>query len=504
MEKRYLTGLYMVIVSSLLISCAAPKTQKAPTLFEPGDLNPQVQSHEYEPKVDNFMVIFDASGTMREPYKGDRKLNFAKGIVKGMNQTIPDIKLKGSLRMFGLRTRSSTELTELLYGMTTYTKEGFENALSMITVPRGDSPLNFALDAASKDLQSVQGQIALIIVSDGKDMGNASVKSATALKDQFGDRLCIYTVLVGDDAAGKKLLEQIAQAGQCGFSVTDDSIASTAGMANSVEKIFLAKGKDSDGDGVLDYFDQCPETQKGVEVGSKGCPLDTDSDGVPDYLDKCPNTPKNVRVDSKGCPLDSDYDGVPDYLDKCIVTPRGVMVDDQGCSLDSDGDGVPDHNDKCPDTPMGVQVNDVGCPLDNDEDGVYDYLDKCPNTPKGAAVNKVGCWVLKGVRFDYDKWDLKPEYYPILDQVVAVLMRNPELNVEIQGHTDSDGTASYNRILSENRAREVMEYFIERGVDEERLSAVGYGLTRPIASNLTREGRAENRRVELSPIFQAR
>jgi OOP family OmpA-OmpF porin len=504
MEKRYLTGLCIVIVSSLLISCAASTPEKAPTLFKPSDLNAQLQSHEYEPKVDNFMVVLDASGTMREPYKGDSKLNFAKGIVSGMNQTIPDMKLKGALRMFGLRTRTSTELTELLYGITTYTKEGFENALSMITESRGDSPLNLAIDAARKDLESVQGQIALIIVSDGKDMSNAPVKSAKALKAQFGDRLCIYTVLVGDDPAGKKLLEQIAQAGRCGFTVNADSIASAGGMASSVATVFLAKGKDSDGDGVLDYFDQCPDTQKGVRVDNKGCPVDSDGDGVPDHLDKCLNTPKGAGVDSKGCPLDSDFDGVPDYLDQCIATPRGVMVDDKGCSLDSDGDGVSDFNDKCPNTPTGVQVNNVGCPLDTDEDGVYDYLDRCPNTPKGAAVNKVGCWVLKGVRFDYDMWDIKPQYYPILDQVVAVLMRNPELNVEIQGHTDSHGTASYNQILSENRAKEVMEYFVKRGVDRERLSAVGYGLTRPIASNLTREGRSENRRVELTPIYQAR
>ena len=90
---------------------------------------------------------------------------------------------------------------------------------------------------------------------------------------------------------------------------------------------------------------------------------DSDGDGVPDYMDNCPNTPAGVKVDAKGCPLDSDGDGVPDYLDKCPNTPAGVQVDATGCPLDSDGDGVPDYLDKCPNTPAGVQVDSVGCPI---------------------------------------------------------------------------------------------------------------------------------------------
>src|ERR1700690_2755146 len=88
-------------------------------------------------------------------------------------------------------------------------------------------------------------------------------------------------------------------------------------------------------------------------------PVDSDGDGVVDSLDKCPNTPAGVKVDAQGCPLDSDGDGVPDYLDKCPNTPAGVKVDAQGCPLDSDGDGVPDYLDKCPNTPAGTAD---GCP----------------------------------------------------------------------------------------------------------------------------------------------
>ncbi|MFC1534922.1 OmpA family protein, partial [Thermodesulfobacteriota bacterium] len=168
--------------------------------------------------------------------------------------------------------------------------------------------------------------------------------------------------------------------------------------------------------------------------------------------------------------------------------------------LDTDGDGVYDYMDKCPGTPRGVKVNSVGCPLDTDGDGIYDDKDKCPGTPTGATVDARGCWVLKGVYFDTAKRDLKPESFSILDEVVSVLKENPSLKVEVQGHTDNRGSKRYNQKLSENRARSVMGYFISRGIGRGRLSAKGYGITQPAATNATPEGRALNRRVELKPI----
>jgi OOP family OmpA-OmpF porin len=222
---------------------------------------------------------------------------------------------------------------------------------------------------------------------------------------------------------------------------------------------------------------------------------------VADYLDKCPNTPKGVQVDEKGCPIDSDGDGVADYLDKCPNTPKGVQVDEKGCPIDSDGDGVADYLDKCPNTPRGVQVDKNGCALDTDGDGIPDYLDKCPNTPKGAKVNDRGCWILKGLSFDTAKWDIKPSQYPILDDVVRILKRNPSLRIEIQGHTDNRGAAEYNRKLSEKRAQAVMEYLLKKGISSARLTAAGYGFSRPVATNTTAAGRAKNRRVELKPLY---
>ncbi|MFI5206858.1 MAG: OmpA family protein [Gemmatimonadales bacterium] len=154
---------------------------------------------------------------------------------------------------------------------------------------------------------------------------------------------------------------------------------------------FPASGpeKDSDGDGVPDSRDRCPNTPHGAIVDANGCPRDSDHDGVYDGIDRCPNTPPNTPVDQYGCPRDSDGDGVPDNLDKCPNTPRGTPVypighPQAGCPVDSDGDGVPDNLDRCPNTPHGVRVDANGCPLDSDGDGVPDYLDKCPNTPANA------------------------------------------------------------------------------------------------------------------------
>jgi OmpA-OmpF porin, OOP family len=201
---------------------------------------------------------------------------------------------------------------------------------------------------------------------------------------------------------------------------------------------------------------------------------DADGDGVPDSADKCPNTPVGVKVDATGCPLDSDGDGVPDLRDKCPNTPVGVKVDATGCPLDSDGDGVPDYKDQCPGTPPGVKVNQLGC-------------------PKREPI------VLKGVNFAFDSAELTQQSLTILDGVAEILTKHPDLKITIAGHTDSVGTADYNKKLSQRRTESVRSYLISRGVNAANLTAVGFGEEQPIASNDEAEGRAKNRRVELQP-----
>ncbi|HET6371846.1 MAG TPA: OmpA family protein [Candidatus Polarisedimenticolia bacterium] len=273
---------------------------------------------------------------------------------------------------------------------------------------------------------------------------------------------------------------------------------------------------DSDRDGVPDRKDKCPNTPTGAKVDANGCNIDSDGDGVPDGIDQCPNTPKGWPVDERGCPKDSDGDGVFDKEDACPNTPKGAKVDATGCPMDSDDDGVVDGLDRCPNTPKGAKVDAYGCPLDGDHDGVFDGLDKCPDSKPRVKVDADGCeivekapqlfapekksLVLEGVNFETNKADILPESAAILDKVAASLKDWPDVKVEIGGHTDSSGSDAHNLDLSQRRADSVKAYFMARGIDASRLTAKGYGEKKPIADNKTAEGKAKNRRVELTKV----
>ncbi|MBF0584588.1 MAG: OmpA family protein, partial [Magnetococcales bacterium] len=163
---------------------------------------------------------------------------------------------------------------------------------------------------------------------------------------------------------------------------------------------------------------------------------------------------------------------------------------------DDDKDGVPNSRDKCPGTPKGAQVDANGC-SDLDQDGVIDPNDKCPDTPKGATVNSQGCWVLKNLNFKTNSAVIESKDEGTLHDTASVLKNNPTMKVEIQGHTDNVGKGPYNKKLSQARANEVMMQLIARGIAKSRLSAHGYGMEKPVTTNATEAGRAENRRVEL-------
>ncbi|MCX8083323.1 MAG: OmpA family protein [Calditerrivibrio sp.] len=235
-------------------------------------------------------------------------------------------------------------------------------------------------------------------------------------------------------------------------------------------------------------------------VGKKAKPiLDSDGDGINDDQDKCPNTPKGVKVDNNGCPLDSDKDGVYDYLDKCPGTPEGVKVNADGCPLDSDGDGVFDYLDKCPNTPKGATVNSEGCPLDTDKDGVFDGLDKCPNSPAGSKVDENGCEISISLKvfFDTNRSEVKEEYYDEIEKVAQFMKQYPDIKIEIAGHTDSRGDREKNIKLSQDRASAVANVLVTKfGIPQNRVIAKGYGPDKPIATNDTEDGRQQNRRVE--------
>ncbi|RKY93542.1 MAG: hypothetical protein DRQ01_04515 [Ignavibacteriae bacterium] len=275
---------------------------------------------------------------------------------------------------------------------------------------------------------------------------------------------------------------------------------------------------DTDGDGVIDSDDRCPDTPAGIKVDEFGCPLDTDNDGVADFMDDCPATPKGAKVDSRGCALDSDKDGVPDYMDLCPGTQRGISVDDYGCPFDMDTDGVPDYLDKCPNTPYDVDVDKNGCPVDSDLDGVPDHLDQCPGTMPGMQVDEKGCELtpviipepiieetgpIKEVTlsaetsFAFNSAELKPAAFPQLDKILVEMKKFPMSRWRIEGHTDNVGSKEGNIQMSQMRAGSVLNYFVSRGIPKGRITVIGLGSIKPIADNKTPEGRARNRRVEI-------
>jgi outer membrane protein OmpA-like peptidoglycan-associated protein len=213
---------------------------------------------------------------------------------------------------------------------------------------------------------------------------------------------------------------------------------------------------------------------------------DSDGDGYPDSIDKCPN----LKEDGKE----------PDPTDGCPV------------GADRDGDGIPDAEDECPDEPEdkdGIQDSD-GCPeTDADNDGVPDVKDECPleiglpdavrpGCPGGTQFDEESGEVrlLKPIQFETGKAIIKPESFPILDEVVAVMRARPGLRMGVYGHTDNVGGAAMNLKLSKDRAASVMKYLNDKGVAASRLESEGYGLTKPIDTNNTADGRARNRRVE--------
>ncbi|MDX1509625.1 MAG: OmpA family protein [Woeseiaceae bacterium] len=201
---------------------------------------------------------------------------------------------------------------------------------------------------------------------------------------------------------------------------------------------------------------------------------------------------------------DTDGDGVNDDADACPNTPAGMQVDSYGCQIvmDADGDGVRDADDKCPGTVRGARVDADGCELDSDSDGVVDRLDECPGTAPGKQVDVKGCEIkaeikLPGVNFESNSDRLLPGAERVLADAAATLLMNPTIKVEVAGHTDSDGDASYNIGLSTRRALTVHDYLVRAGVDESRITVRGYGESQPIADNSTATGKAQNRRVVL-------
>ena len=298
------------------------------------------------------------------------------------------------------------------------------------------------------------------------------------------------------------------------------------GMGTSVKK-----PKDKDEDGVPDKYDLCKNTEPKYRrfVDSVGCPADTDKDGILDADDKCPDVAGPEQF--KGCP-DADGDGIQDKLDACPnqagdakfngcpdTDGDGVSDKDDACPTtaglaafggcpDTDGDGVEDRKDKCPN--LAGAIAGEGCP-DTDGDGVFNNIDKCPDV-SGAVANK-GCpeikkeviqkiaLAAKGINFETGKAVITASSFKSLDDLVTLLNSYPGASVEIQGHTDNNGTPESNKTLSQDRANAVKRYLSAGGVSEVRMTAIGYGQELPLADNKTEAGKTKNRRVDFKLVY---
>ena len=367
MLKKNKGSWYLLALSFLVFM-----TFTGPVLAGSQDLSMKLKSGQYTQNANNFEIIFDKTGSMGSDYAGVQKFVIEKSLVSKFNSYIPDLNLNAGLRTLG-QNYLDFDVTKLEYGIAKYDQQKLDGVVQNLSTPFGDSPLETAILAAGKDLKGLQGKSALVIFTDAVDMGEAPVKAATNVKSQYGDKLCIYTVQIGNDEKGSKILDQIVKAGQCGISVKGDNLADDTAMSNFVERIFLAG--------------------KGAKVGKKE-----------------------------------------------------VMKE------------------------AAVQ--------------------------KEAPVSKEVSMVLL-VEFDTGKAVVKPKYNNEIKKVADFIKEHPDTKVMINGHTDNVGGKKYNLNLSQKRAEAIKKVMVKKfNISADRINTKGFGYSKPIASNSTKEGRQKNRRVE--------
>ncbi len=420
--KKYLMMALMMVVG--LSGCATHGSLRSS--FADLGLDAKLKSGKYEQRVDNFIVIVDGSYSMKEREGAQSRYVLARNLSNAINHGLPGMPLKAGIISFG--TSEGIRPTVEVLEFSDFSKAQFEQALASVNKTGWTtSPMDKAIEAAGRKLANVGGTSAIVIVADGICLEKRAIAAAKELKAEMGERLVINTVQVGSNEGGRALMQELAVIGG-GVASTSAELAKDSNMGLYIERVFLNQLEavaDSDGDGVPDYLDECPNTPAGIAVGLNGCPPDSDGDGVPDYLDICPDTPANTIVDDNGCPLEK---------------------------------------------------------------------------PKGAEDTGRGSWIFNDVLFDTNKWDIKPGLRPIIDEVVRIMNENPNMKMEIQGHTDSRGSDTYNLSLSTKRAEAVKQAIVAKGIAAERLYSNGYGEIKPIADNNTTEGRFMNRRVEFVPV----
>lgn len=438
MRKTFLIAIIsaVLVLSGCAISTTTMNVLQDETVFNQVDVEglipPYVTEGKYVQRANNLFIVFDASSSATEDYVGElgykannepSKLEVQREILHRMNQTIANsastLKLtdfKTSIRSFGYGNCKGygDRYSDLHQAPSNYAKEAFDKAVDTIGCAHGRSHIIETLEATGNDLSTTTGNIAVVIVSDlisnklsdkwndmlgitGLDYplgdGEEAIK---ALREKYGDRLCVYNVWTGEES----------------------------------EKF------DSE---------EASYTKNPASCGQ-------------------PNSATAERI--------ATPEGMKEFMRAVLFSPvPPPPVANMDCSK-----------------------------LDSDADGVNDCDDKCPNTLRGTPVNRMGCWIVD-VKFDNDRSEIKPQYFVLLDKLAADITANfANLTIEVQGHTSNTASAAYNMKLSIRRADAVANYLNKRIHGPHKLIPRGYGLTRPIDTNETAAGRANNRRVQLEVL----
>jgi OOP family OmpA-OmpF porin len=478
MQKTLLTAIFSAVL--VLYGCALSTTTIVPenpvskllfrdaAKFDPvtvDSIAPYITSGDYKQRAENLMVLFDASSSATEDYAGKEgfkaantnnirtKLEVQREILHRMNQTITNSASALKLDNFTIGLRSlgygdcngyGDRTTDLHQAPALYSQPNYDKVIDTVACAHGRSnigkvlikddntanPVTVALGndrdkAINDDLTTTKGNISVVILSDisksklarfasnmlpdyiNPDLSTDDENAIKSLRQIYGNRLCVYNVWM--DSSNKSVQEG-EEAGNESEAFTDQELI---------------------------YSAENPADCGGASVFTA------------------------ERV--------GETDGMKDFMRAVLLTP----------------------------IPKPAAANIDCSQLDSDGDGVNDCKDKCPNTLKGTPVNKFGCWIVE-VKFDNDRSEIKPQYFALLDKLAVDISTNfPNLTIEVQGHTSSTASAAYNMKLSVRRADAVAKYLNKRIHGPHKLIPRGYGLTRPIDTNETEAGRANNRRVQL-------
>jgi OOP family OmpA-OmpF porin len=240
--KLFSIKIFPVVLGALfLFGCTAQQPARPIARFTPAPFN----SDRYASSVDNFLIVLDASSSMGKMYKENSKFVVARELVDRMNQVLPERGQNAGLRSFGHNEAVSDKATLLFYGMAPYSTTALKEKLDMISMAGGTSPMHKALTEAGQDLMGASGKTAVVIISDAQaDISMESpvtLAAAKALKEQLGSGVCFYTILVGDDAKGMVLMDEIARIGMCGFATNADKLMTGNNMTQFVKDVFLVE-----------------------------------------------------------------------------------------------------------------------------------------------------------------------------------------------------------------------------------------------------------------------